>query len=79
MKLQQTVKNIQSDFGGGLERTIKVKNSLTGELEWSFEGKAYIDGDSTAGDVTIVYVDINGNTKKYDAIGNFLQITSNER
>lgn len=78
MKWEQTVKNVQSNFAGGLDRTIEVKNSLTGQIEWFFTGKAYIDDNSVAGNVTIIYKDDNGNTKKFDAIGDFLQVTSIE-
>ena len=78
MAWKQTVKNIGSDLGGGLSREILVKNSYTGEVLWAFRGKAYIDNESKAGDVVIIYTNSDGEQKKYDALGTFIQVTSNE-
>ena len=71
-------KNVKSDLGGGLEREIVVSNMLTGETVWEYTGVAYIEGGSTAGDVTIVFYDDNNKTKKADFLGTFYGVHSIE-
>lgn len=75
---QQTVKNIQSDLGGGLDRIIVVENTRTGQEVFRFEGKAYIDDGSGAGDVTVVITTPNG-TKKLDFFGRDYGVRSIEK
>ena len=72
-------KDYKSNFGGGLERVITVKNMYTGELVWEYEGVAYIDGESSSGDVTIVYYDNHGKIKKADFIGALYGVQSFEK
>lgn len=79
MKWNQTVKNLKSDFGGGLDRIIVVENTRTGNEVFSFEGKAYIDDDSTAGNFTVVCTLPDGTTKKFDFIGKDYGIRSFEK
>jgi hypothetical protein len=71
-------KNVKSDFGGGLEREIVVSNMLTGETVWEYNGVAYIEGESTAGNITIVFYDKNNKTKKADFLGTFYGVHSIE-
>lgn len=68
MAYEQSVKNFKSDLGGGLDRKITVSNTRTGEVLFSFDGKAYIDDSSIPGNVTIVCT-VDGKTKKVDFIG----------
>ena len=75
---EQTKKSWKSDLGGGLVRRIVVTNQITGEVVWEHEGKSYISDGSTAGDVTIVFYDEYGNSKKADFIGNFYGVSSVE-
>ena len=75
---EQTKKSWKSDLGGGLVRKIVVSNQITGEVVWEHEGKSYISDGSTAGDVTIVFYDEFGNSKKADFIGNFYGVSSVE-
>lgn len=75
---QQTVKDIKSDYSGGLARTIVVTNMITGEVVWSYTGKAYISDSSSVGDITIVYYDSYGESKKADFIGEFFGVKSLE-
>lgn len=78
MGFQQAVKNIQSDIGGGLDRTIIVENTRTGQEIFRFEGKAYIDNDSDVGNITIVLTVANG-TKKVDFVGRDYGVRSIEK
>lgn len=71
-------KNWSSNMDGGLVRDIKVTNLLTGEAVWEYSGKSYIDGKSEVGDVTIIFYDEYGNTKKTDFIGQFYGVQSVE-
>ena len=75
---EQTKKDFVSDLGGGLERKITVTNLFNGEVVWSYEGKSYIDDCSTVGDVTIIYYDSRGNSKKADFLGQFYGVESIE-
>ena len=75
---EQTKKSWKSDLGGGLVRRIVVTNQITDEVVWEHEGKSYISEESTAGDVTIVFYDEYGNSKKADFIGNFYGVSSVE-
>lgn len=69
MGWNQTVKNFQSDVGGGLNRQIIVENTRTNTVLYTFEGKAYIDSNSKPGDVTIIVDEGDGTTRKADFIG----------
>lgn len=71
-------KNWSSNMDGGLVRDVEVINLLTGETIWKYSGKSYIDGKSEAGDVTIIFYDEYGNTKKVDFIGQFYGVQSVE-
>lgn len=71
-------KNWSSNMDGGLVRDTKVVNLLTGETVWEYDGKSYIDGKSEAGDVTIIFYDEYGNTKKADFIGQLYGVQSVE-
>lgn len=75
---QKTIKNLKSDYSGGLMRTTTVTNMFTGEVVWSFTGKAYISDDSSVGDIAIIYYDSNGDAKKADFIGEFFGVKSLE-
>lgn len=71
-------KNWSSNMDGGLIRNTKVINLLTGETVWEYDGRSYIDGKSEAGDVTIIFYDEYGNTKKADFIGQLYGVQSVE-
>lgn len=72
-------KDFKSDIGGGLKRSIVVSNMLTGEIVWEYEGIAYIDDKSTAGDITIMYRNEFGEAKKADFIGNLFGVYTLEK
>lgn len=75
---EQAKKNFESAYSGGIERRISVYDCLTNEIIWSYEGKGYIDGNSTVGNVSIIYY-INDNiSKKVDFIGNTICVVSEE-
>lgn len=61
-----------------MERTIIVTNMLTDETVWTYTGKAYISDSSSVGDITIVYYDLNNESKKADFIGKFFGVRSIE-
>lgn len=75
---EQTKKSWKSDLGGGLYRKIEVTNQLTGEVVWTYEGKSYIDDASKSGDITVIYYDRTGSSKKADFIGQFYGVRSVE-
>jgi uncharacterized lipoprotein YehR (DUF1307 family) len=75
---EQTKKNWKSDYDGGIDREITVVNMRTGELVWSYTGKCYIDSTSTAGDITVIYYDEMGMSKKADFIGSYYGLTAIE-
>jgi len=79
MGWQNFTKDVGSDLGGGLVRTIVVENLYTGEVKWTYSGKAYIKDGSSPGDVTIIYRNSDGDLKKYDVIGQWYGVTSNEK
>lgn len=54
-KQQRGIKNIQSNFGGGLNRTVKVY-ALDGTLLKEYEGKLDIDEDRNGA----IKFDLNG-------------------
>jgi len=72
-------KDVKSDLGGGLERTIIVRNMFTNEVIWEYDGLAYIDEESTSGDVTVVYRSPSGAIKKADFLGSFYGVQSFEK
>lgn len=72
-------KDFKSNVGGGLERVITVTNMYTGELVWEYEGVAYIDGQSSSGDVTVVYYSNGGAIKKADFLGALYGVQSFEK
>lgn len=74
MGWQNFKKDFKSDLGGGLDRTIVVSNMLTGEVIWEHSGVSYINDKSTSGDITVVYRDRNGASRKADFIGIFYGI-----
>lgn len=71
MAWQEWKKDFKSDVGGGLPRDITVVNMYTDEVIWEYSGVAYIDSESTSGDITVIYRDQNGVVKKADFIGLF--------
>jgi PBP1b-binding outer membrane lipoprotein LpoB len=75
---EQTKKTLKSDYGGGLYRKVTVTNQLTGEIVWEYEGKSYIDDSSKAGDITVIYYDKTGESKKADFIGQFYGVRTIE-
>lgn len=75
---EQTKKTLKSDYGGGLYRKVTVTNQLTGETVWEYEGKSYIDDSSKAGDITVIYYDKTGESKKADFIGQFYGVRTIE-
>lgn len=77
-KWEQIKKNWSSNAAGGLNRHIRVVNLVTGDIIWENIGKSYIDGKSEVGDVTIIYYDEVGNSKKVDFIGNFYGVEAIE-
>ena len=79
MGWEQAKKDLKSDFGGGIDRQITVMNLYTGEVVWEFSGIAYIDDNSSTGDFSVIFKDVNGKTKKADFIGLFYGIQSMEK
>lgn len=77
-KWEQIKKNWSSNAAGGLNRYIRVVNLVTNEVVWENIGKSYIDGKSEVGDVTIIYYDEAGSSKKADFIGNFYGVEAIE-
>lgn len=74
---EKTKKNIRSDWGGGLRRHVVVKD-LKGETIWEYTGRCYINGTSTAGDVTIMFKSSDGESRKADFIGHGFSISAVE-
>lgn len=77
-KWEQIKKNWSANAAGGLNRCIRVVNLVTGDVIWENTGKSFIDGNSKVGDVTIIYYDESGNSKKADFIGNFYGVEAIE-
>ena len=75
---EQTKKSWKSDVGGGLYRKVTVTNQLTGETVWEYEGKSYISDNSEAGDITVIFYDERGESKKADFIGQFYGVRTIE-
>ncbi len=65
--IDRWVKNAQSDMSRGLNRYLEVTD-FNGNKVWEFEGYAYISGDSTIGDISILVYE-GKETKKIDFIG----------
>lgn len=79
MSFKLLLKNVGSNYNGGLNRVIEVENLWTGKTVWTFEGKAYIDDKSKVGDFTIVYYDQDGAIKKEDFLGSQYGAHSHEK
>ncbi len=79
MGWENVKKDFKSNVGGGLERVITVTNMFTGEVIWEYEGVAYIDGESSSGDVTVVYYGQGGTIKKADFLGALYGVQSFEK
>lgn len=75
---ERTKKNWNSNFDGGLIRQITVTNQLNGEVVWEYTGKSYINSNSSVGDITIIFYNEFGESKKADFIGNFYGVSSVE-
>lgn len=67
----QQFKNLESDLAE-LERDIVVLNSFTGDTVFKYSGPCYIDGASSAGDITIIYRSNRGKSKKADFLGSHI-------
>lgn len=78
MSFQQTIKNVKSDFGGGLYREIVIENTRTGQVIETIKAKAYISDDSTTGNFTIIITNENGKQYKVDYIGHDYGVRSKE-
>ena len=65
--IDRWAKNIKSDMARGLNRYIEVTD-FNGNKVWEFEGYAYISGDSTIGDISVLVYE-GKETKKIDFIG----------
>lgn len=75
---EQMKKNWKADIGGGLVRKVVVINMLDNSVIWEYEGKCYIADGSVVGDITIVYYNEFGESKKADFIGRFYGVSSVE-
>lgn len=71
-----TKKNLASDYTE-LERSVTVYDSLTEAVLWTFSGVCYIS-DSGPGDISIIFYDEAGKTKKADFIGRTISVTAIE-
>lgn len=71
-------KDWKADVGGGLARKVVVTNMLDNSVVWEYEGKCYIAESSDVGDITIVYYNEFGESKKADFIGRFYGVSSIE-
>jgi len=71
-------KNLQTNYGDGLDRNVVVSNAVTGETLWTYSGKCYVDDSSEPGDLTVIYYDNEGNVKKADFIGNMINLSMTE-
>lgn len=74
----QQIKNLESDFSE-LDRDIVVLNSFTGDTVFKYSGPCYIDGNSNAGDITIIYRQNGKKAKKADFIGSHIIFVAVEK
>ncbi len=72
---EQTKKNFHSNYSGGLYRKVVVENAWTKEIVWEYEGLCYMDGNSTPGNVTIVFRGSHGERLKCDFVGQFFLVS----